>query len=210
MSRQPQNRKPPKQIVVHRTKKPHLRQNPRSKDAKKTVIQGDINTISSSQKKQIALDMRLSGHSEWDIAKALNVSQPRISQILKEILIERTQAIAEMGDELRTLELERLDVMMLAWYAKAQQDTRALEGFLRIMERRNKLMGLEISRTELSGPNGAPIRMTSSSIDLSKLGKHADGDRLLANLEEIMMIAGPKVDIPKDELPALEHKPKEK
>jgi DNA-binding CsgD family transcriptional regulator len=166
--------------------------------------------LSTEDKKQAILELRIEGHSEYDIGVVFGISQARVSQLLKDILTEKTEAVAEMGDQLRTMELERIDRMILAWYRAAKKDPRAADVLLRWIERRHKILpGLEVSRNEMGGIGGGPIRMSSSSsIDITKLGDHRDGDRLLANLDEILRIAGPQVELEKDELPAIEHKPK--
>lgn len=182
-----------------------------SRYSRPLVIQGDPRELAADDKRQAALEYRIQGHSEASIGIILGVTQGRVSQMLKEVLEEKTEAIATMGENLRTMELERIDRLILAWYMKAQKDPRASDVLLRWIERRHKILpGLEISRSEMSGPNGAPIRLTASSLDITKLGNHPDAARLLENLEEIVMIAGPQVKLDKEELPALEHKSKSK
>lgn len=169
------------------------------------ILQGDLRDLNSDDKRQACLEYRLMGYSEYDIGVALGVSQPRVSIMLKEVLQEKSAAIQEMGEELRAMELERIDRMILAWFKAAHsgKDPRASEVMLRWVERRHKILGLDITR--IIGTNGA-VRMGATSIDLVKLGNHKDCDRLLANLEEIMNIAGPQSTLPDDELPAIEHK----
>jgi len=185
--------------------------NAKSRYSRQLVVHGDPRELGADDKRQAALEYRIQGHSEASIADILGVSQQRVSQMLKEVLEEKTAAIMEMGEHLRTMELERIDRLILAWYMAAQKDPRASDVLLRWIERRHKILpGLEVSRSEMSGPGGTPIRLSASSLDITKLGNHPDGDRLLANLEEIISIAGPKVKLPEDELPAIEHKPKSK
>lgn len=166
--------------------------------------------LSAEDRRREALNMRIEGHSEYDIGVALGVTQGRVSQMLKEELTIIREDSEQLSDELRTMELERIDRMILAWYRAAKKDPRAADVLLRWIERRHKILpGLEVSRNEMGGIGGGPIRMSSSSsIDITKLGDHRDGDRLLANLDEILRIAGPAVNLEKDELPAIEHKPK--
>jgi predicted transcriptional regulator len=165
-----------------------------------------IPELSTADKRRAALELRIEGHSEYDIAVALGVTQPRVSQYLKEELTAINEQNALMSDQLRDMELERIDRMILAWYKKAKKDPRASDVLKGWIERRHKILpGLEVSRNEMGGIGGGPIRLSASAIDITKLN-----ERQLANLEEIMRIAGPKVQLPEDELPALEHDPPKK
>lgn len=157
--------------------------------------------LSVEDKRRAALELRIEGHAVYDIGVALGVTPGRVSQLLKEELTSIREQNEELGDELRVMELERIDRMILSWHIAAKKDPRAADVLLRWIERRHKILpGLEISRSELSGPGGAPIRLSASTIDITKLN-----ERQLSNLEEIMRIAGPKITLPEDELPALEH-----
>lgn len=163
-----------------------------------------IPELSTADKRRAALELRIEGHSEYDIAVALGVTQPRVSQYLKEELTAINEQNAVMSDQLRDMELERIDRMILAWYKKAKTDPRASDVLKGWIERRHKILpGLEISRSEMGGIGGGPIRMSATNIDITKLN-----DRQLANLEEIMRIAGPQIKMSEDdEQLALEHDP---
>jgi predicted transcriptional regulator len=169
-----------------------------------------IPELSTADKRRAALELRIEGHSEYDIGVALGVSRGRVSQLLKEELTSIKEESAELGDELRVMELERIDRMILSWHIAAKKDPRAADVLLRWVERRHKIMpGLEISRNEMGGIGGGPIRLSATNIDITKLN-----ERQLANLEEILRVAGPQIKLPEDEeMPALEsnvHKKKHK
>lgn len=178
-----------------------------STHSREMVLQTDPQKLSSEDKRQAALELRIEGHAEQDIANALGVTQSRVSQMLREVLEDKRIAMEQMAPELRTMELERLDRLILAWFGPAKKDPRSADVLHKFIAQRHKILGIEI--TNVIGTNGA-LHMGASSIDLNKLGQHADGDRLLANLEEIMQLAGPQVDLPENQLPALEHRPQMK
>lgn len=66
------------------------------------------------------------------------------------------------ADEMRKLELERLDAMQRAqWPAVSQGKPRAAEAVLKIMDRRSKLTGLDVpTQVEVFGKGGGPVQVT--------------------------------------------------
>ncbi len=69
------------------------------------------------------------------------MAHKHLTTALREIA-ERT---GERVDELRTLELERLDALLAAqWEAAMSGDVRAADRVLRVSERRSRLLGLEL------------------------------------------------------------------
>jgi len=191
----PRNRSAPlPQKVAGKVGKRRLKKARLSSLTHPEIKQGDAKKLDSADKRQAALELRLEGYSEYDIAEMLGVTQGRVSQMLKEVLEIKSEMNAMLGEEVRTMELERIDRMILAWYKRAKQDPRASDTLHKWIERRHKILpGIEITRQEISGANGGPIRLTSSHIDITKLNT-----RQLANLEEILLVAGPKNDIPDD------------
>jgi len=67
--------------------------------------------------------------------------------------------IKEGVDEIRTLELQRLDAMFVQMYRQALQGVvGAVDRCLKIMERRDKLLGLSLpEKLEVTGEGGAPL-----------------------------------------------------
>ena len=159
--------------------------------------------VEVQSKRQMALEMRIEGHSEHDIAESLGVSQQRVSQYLTDILMQKAALTEAQAPIARELELERIDRMTLAWYKKAKIDPRASEVLLKWIERKHKIQGLDISKTQLMGEGGGPIRINASAIDITRLD-----DEELQWLERIIKKAGPSLPKDGDKLPALEHKPK--
>jgi hypothetical protein len=69
--------------------------------------------------------------------------------------IKRT--LQEPADEVRRIEVERLDKLMLSLWPEAQTgNIKAIETILGIMARRAKLLGLD-APTEITGAFGGPI-----------------------------------------------------
>ena len=144
--------------------------------------------LTVADKRQAAFELRLEHHSEIDIARALGVTQPRVSQYLKEALQMRVDAANKLAPYIREMELERCDRMIFHWYLAAKTDIRSSELLLHWTERKHKILGLDVNKTELSGPNGGPVTISASALDLSKLN-----DEELHWLEIIVSKAGPKL-----------------
>ncbi|MGW2611429.1 hypothetical protein ACWC4A_44920 [Streptomyces mirabilis] len=83
-------------------------------------------------------------------------------------LADRRAKLNDGVDELRALEADRLDRLFFVAYKKAvrDQDLAAIDRTLRIMERRARLLGLDMPvRTELSGPDGGPVQVENVTVD---------------------------------------------
>jgi transposase-like protein len=94
-------------------------------------------------RKQEALTMRLAGVSIRTIAARLNVHPSTVYAWVKDAIAAIPQ---EQADELRALELERLDTMLASiWRDVLAGDTRAVDAALRIMQRRAALLNLDAS-----------------------------------------------------------------
>jgi hypothetical protein len=147
-------------------------------------------SLSVVDKRQAALELRLQGHAIADIATALSVSPGRVSQLIGEVLCEKAEAINAMASELRVLELERIDRLILHWYQRAKTEIEAAEVLLHWTQRKHKLLGLDGG---CPAAGGAPIRVSASALDLTKLSEQE-----LGWLENIVSKAGPRLP-PSDE-----------
>jgi hypothetical protein len=147
--------------------------------------------LTTEQRRIMAYEYRLQRYSEYDIAKALGVSQPMISKYISQTAEANSARLAELGPKVRQYEIDFNDRMIIAWLPKARSPTSKLATkaaviVLKYLERNDRLQGLVVNRSEISGPGGAPIRVNAASIDISKLSVAQ-----LEALEEIMRIAGP-------------------
>lgn len=167
---------------------------------KRIADHSDVNKLTTAEMRRAAADFKKQGYSQYDIAKALGVSQPRISHMLAEFYEEISRYNNLVGTHLLTEELYRLDALILAWYRKGKKDPRAAEVLFKFIAQRQKISGLEISKTELSGRGGGPIRLTASSIDITKLNTQQ-----LGWLDEIMRIAGNTPPVDMMDVPELEY-----
>jgi hypothetical protein len=120
-------------------------------------------------RKTTALDLRRRGYSFERIADALGCSVGTAHGDVKRALALAAEKLSEDASEHLALDLQRVDAMLAAlWPAIEAGDPQAVEKGLKAMERRAKLLGLDAAtRTELSGPQGAPIAVTDARAALA-------------------------------------------
>jgi len=103
--------------------------------------------IEAKEKQAKALEMRKAGATFKMIAEKLEYADPSGAE--KAVSAALTAIIQEPADALITLELERLDALFLTHYALARGgNMKATDRCLRIMERRAKLLGLDVAGAE--------------------------------------------------------------
>lgn len=95
-----------------------------------------------AEKVRKAIELRKAGATYDKIAEALGYENR--SGAYKIVVGALRDLVQEPAQELRTLELERLDAMTLAIWARAQKgELAAVDRLLKIGERRAKLLGLD-------------------------------------------------------------------
>jgi hypothetical protein len=125
--------------------------------------------VKSHQQMIMALELRASGASYFQIGKALSVSKPRAFRIVRKALDELVEHCREKAERVRQLELYRMDRIRLALDPK-KSDPRVADTLIRISERVAKLHGLDAQqRIEASEANGKPIETHEYTPDYNKL-----------------------------------------
>jgi hypothetical protein len=98
--------------------------------------------IEAAEKRARALELRKAGATYDQIAQRLGFSNRGNAQ--RAVLTALKEITAEPAVEVRQLELERLDAMLLGLWQQARNgDVNAVDRALRIAERRAKLLGLD-------------------------------------------------------------------
>src|SRR5215471_16701974 len=103
---------------------------------------GSGRTVKSRQQTFMALELRATGASFLQFAKALSVSKSRAWRIVMQALCELAEQCKETAERVRQLELYRLDRLRFALDPK-RADPRVADTLLRISERVAKLHGLD-------------------------------------------------------------------
>ena len=89
-----------------------------------------------------ALQLRIAGAPYRQIARTLGVSKSHVHRLVRDE-VEKLEAVAgEKAEELRRLELERLDELQKALWAKRGEARESMQ-ILRVMESRRRLLGLD-------------------------------------------------------------------
>ena len=117
------------------------------------------NSVESHDRQLKALELRKAGISYQAIADTLGYNSPQAAWKAVNAALKKT--LQEPSDEVRKLEMERLDAMLSAiWASVKQGQYKANEVALRLMERRAKLLGLDAPvKTDLTS-NGQTIHVT--------------------------------------------------
>ena len=124
--------------------------------------------VKAYERQKEALSLRLVGLSYDAIAERLEFANR--SGAFRAVQAALKKTLQEPADELRTLELERLDSMLLPMMAQAKKGNQgAVDRVLRIMERRAKLLGLDApTKQEITGSDGGPVVIAIGGIDPDK------------------------------------------
>jgi hypothetical protein len=122
------------------------------------------------QRQLQALELRKAGYSYRAIGERLGISHVQAYTDVNAELARLTELRKDSTEELRELELERLDVLLKGLEPMARVgNPGAVNSYLRVMERRAKLLGLDApTKQEVTGADGGAIEQ-HTTLDLSKL-----------------------------------------
>ncbi|MCQ9378820.1 hypothetical protein [Methyloversatilis sp. XJ19-49] len=111
-------------------------------------------------------EMRKGGATFEKIGAALGVTAQRAHQIFERKLLEVRTKTGQTAEQLRALEMQRLDDLQSFLWEKARKgNATAIDRILKIMERRARLEGLDApQRIGLGGdPDAPPIKQETRS-----------------------------------------------
>lgn len=114
-----------------------------------------------------ALELRKAGASYAAIGETLGMSKTRAYELVMEGLRDLNDRAAEVGADVKRLELERVDALLLALWPQ-RKNPRVVDSILRAMDRRARLLGLDApTLVAPTTPEGKAL--PSGGLDLSKL-----------------------------------------
>ncbi len=100
--------------------------------------------VQAAVRRKEAVDLRIEGKTYKEIGQELGVTPTRARQLVAEALAAIEKDTAESAEELRRLELDRLDQLQSGlWQEAAGGNLKAVGAALKIMERRARLVGLD-------------------------------------------------------------------
>jgi len=135
---------------------------------RKGVTKNPVAERTIAENREIAYLMSMEYVAQVDIAKALGISQVRVSQLVNEECDIRREQRAKTAEQWREFEIARNEELIAAWASKAKSDQRAADVVLGHATRGDKLKGLYVSRSEVSGPGGGPLRLNATALDMSR------------------------------------------
>ena len=100
--------------------------------------------ISYAERRIQALELRKAGATYEQIGKQLGITKQAAYKHVKKALDAMNDTIREQADDVRNIEVERLDKLWFVMYKQALSGNQgAVDRCLKIMDRRAKLLGLD-------------------------------------------------------------------
>lgn len=151
---------------VPKTKNPNMKRTGRPAHGPETIAQVELQTK--------ALEYRKMGLNYTQIAQKLGWNSGQSAWNACDAALKRT--IQDTADDVRKLELERLDAMFVPVYGNALRgDLMALSAAINIMNRRAKLLGLDApERKELTGKDGSDLILAAPTIIIGGAGEEGE------------------------------------
>lgn len=121
--------------------------------------------LEAVERQRKALELRKAGVSFERIATELGYASSAGSYQAVMAALDKT--LREPADKVRSLELERLDAVSIRMYQQAREgNLGAIDRLMRLMERRARLLGLDMAtQLEVGGLGGGPIKVQEVFID---------------------------------------------
>lgn len=143
-------------------------------------------TAAAERAKQ-AVSLRIAGATFAQIGERLGVSTQAAHKMVVKHLEETRRLTAESAEQLRDMELKRLDAMQAALWPDAMRgDEQKVDRVVRIMARRAKLLGLDApdkiaptdptGKHEWSGKSDSELIAEFQSLVDAARARAADGD----------------------------------
>lgn len=130
----------------------------------------------TAERRLRALELRKAGRTFVQIGAELGISHQAANKLVKQALDDLAAAAHETAEDMRRLDLERLDAMHAGlWEAAANGKWLSVDRVLAIMERRAKLAGLDApAKQQVLGDPDEPLTIVVRYEGLDGADGHAD------------------------------------
>ena len=100
--------------------------------------------ITTAERRKVAVNLRVAGATFTQIGDQLGVSRQAAHQMVTKALDELAAQVSESADQLRAIELHRLDAMTAAlWSGAMSGDEQKIDRVIKLMNRRAAMLGLD-------------------------------------------------------------------
>jgi hypothetical protein len=133
-----------------------------------------MTTVNSVERRAQATALRREGKTYARIGQIMRISEQAAHRLVKSALQARRLELDESVDEVRTMELERLDKLTRVMFLrlddhKNADPERTVTAILRISERRANLLGLDAPKDFRIAPGGSNVVPVTGDLDVGKL-----------------------------------------
>ena len=119
--------------------------------------------VQARERERLAAELRKRGASLAQIASELEVSVPAVHKMLKRVMARQVELADESLAELRAMEVERIDALLLAVWPKAvggsgrEPSLGAIDRVIKLSKRRSEILGIDAPLKQDITSGGEPI-----------------------------------------------------
>lgn len=126
--------------------------------------------VSGAVMEEKCLRLRIAGMSYSQIGKEVGCCKQNAHRAVTKALAETRKRVGESAEQLRDIELKRLDALWMAMWSKAQTgDARAADTMIRVMKRRASMLGLDAPKKVEGDITGALEVVAPQLMDFGKV-----------------------------------------
>src|SRR3954471_19619122 len=142
------------------------------------------------EERAAAVRLRVAGRDYQAIADVLGI-ELRKARMHCDAWVRSRRPAPEIQDELTKISDARLEILHEVWWPKAREgDERALDNVLKILDRRAKIMGLEVKK-----PSTVTIVTAEAIVEVLGLGRGAPPAQVAVDVQALELDAPPREEV---------------